>query len=55
MEGMAERRAAESGGAEVRTLSAKALLGAGRVIRIEHEGEIYMLRLTRNNKLILTK
>jgi hemin uptake protein HemP len=48
-------RAIENGIAEVRTLSARALLGAGKVIRIEHEGEIYMLRLTRNNKLILTK
>jgi hemin uptake protein HemP len=41
--------------AEVRTLSARSLLGTGRVIRIEHEGELYTLRLTRNNKLILTK
>lgn len=40
---------------EVRTLSARHLFGAGRVLRIEHEGEVYTLRLTRNNKLILTK
>jgi hemin uptake protein HemP len=40
---------------EVRTFSARSLLGTGRVIRIEHEGELYTLRLTRNNKLILTK
>ena len=37
------------------TLTARSLLGTGRVIRIEHEGELYTLRLTRNNKLILTK
>ena len=39
----------------VPTLTARSLLGGGRVIRIEHEGELYTLRLTRNNKLILTK
>ena len=41
--------------ASVPTLSARSLLGTSRVIRIEHEGELYTLRLTRNNKLILTK
>ena len=41
--------------ASVPTLTARSLLGGGRVIRIEHEGELYTLRLTRNNKLILTK
>ena len=41
--------------APVRMLSARALLGAGRLLRIEHEGAVYTLRLTRNNKLILTK
>jgi hemin uptake protein HemP len=55
LEPKAERRSAEGGAVEVRTLSARALLGAGRLLRIEHEGEIYTLRLTRNNKLILTK
>lgn len=47
-----ETRGAEG---EVPTLSARHLFGAGRVLRIEHEGEVYTLRLTRNNKLILTK
>jgi hemin uptake protein HemP len=47
--------AAKGAEGEVRTLSARHLLGDGRVLRIEHEGEIYTLRLTRNNKLILTK
>ncbi len=36
-------------------LVAADLIGAAGQVRIEHEGEIYVLRLTRNNKLILTK
>lgn len=31
------------------------LFALGREIRIMHEGEEYRLRLTRNNRLILTK
>ena len=31
------------------------LFSMGREIRILHEGEEYRLRLTRNNRLILTK
>lgn len=31
------------------------LFSAGNEIRIEHHGETYRLRLTRNGKLILTK
>lgn len=31
------------------------LFALGREIRILHEGEEYRLRLTRNNRLILTK
>jgi hemin uptake protein HemP len=31
------------------------LLGSERVLRIAHKGEIYVLRLTRNDRLILTK
>lgn len=31
------------------------LLGERRVLLIEHAGERYQLRLTRNDKLILTK
>ncbi len=38
-----------------RTLDARELLGDGRVLHIEHAGEIYTLRLTRNDRLILTK
>jgi hemin uptake protein HemP len=36
-------------------LSARDLLGGRREIRIEHAGEMYRLRLTRRNKLILQK
>jgi hemin uptake protein HemP len=40
---------------EVRSVDARELLGARGLLRIEHEGETYTLRLTRNNRLILTK
>jgi hemin uptake protein HemP len=46
---------AAAGAAEIRTVGAKELLGARGILRIEHEGEQYTLRLTRNNRLILTK
>ena len=36
-------------------ISALQLLGPARVVVIEHKGERYELRLTRNDKLILTK
>lgn len=42
-------------GGEVRTFAARELLGARGMVRIEHEGEFYTLRITRNNRLILTK
>ena len=38
-----------------RRISAKEILGPKGLVQIEHEGEIYTLRLTRNNRLILTK
>ncbi len=37
------------------TVRALDLLGDRRVLLIEHAGERYQLRLTRNGKLILTK
>ena len=40
---------------EVKTLELGSLLGARRMIRISHDGEIYTLRITKNNRLILTK
>jgi hemin uptake protein HemP len=38
-----------------RTLASGALLNGHREVLIEHAGEIYSLRHTRNGKLILTK
>ena len=39
----------------VRRVSSQALLKGERELVIEHEGNEYHLRLTRNDKLILTK
>ncbi|MFK2904052.1 hemin uptake protein HemP [Dyella ginsengisoli] len=39
----------------VRTLSSDELLAGGRELVIRHQGGEYFLRLTRNDKLILTK
>lgn len=39
----------------VRMVGARALLGERGVLRIEHHGEVYTLRITRNDRLILTK
>jgi hemin uptake protein HemP len=39
----------------VQTISSRTLLGERGLLRIEHDGEFYTLRLTRNNRLILTK
>lgn len=39
----------------VRTIRSAELLQGAREIYIDHEGEIYRLRLTRNQKLILQK
>ena len=36
-------------------INSRDLFSAGRQITIEHGGEIYTLRLTAQNKLILTK
>lgn len=44
---------APSGG--VRRVPSRRLLGGGRELVIEHHGNEYHLRLTRNDKLILTK
>lgn len=37
------------------TLESTRLFAVGREVRIRHAGEEYRLRLTSNNKLILTK
>jgi hemin uptake protein HemP len=39
----------------VRTVASAELLGEAGLLRIEHDGEIYSLRRTRNGRLILTK
>lgn len=38
-----------------REISSEALLGGSKELLIHHRGEAYRLRLTRQNKLILTK
>jgi hemin uptake protein HemP len=40
---------------QVRTVSATSLMGEQRVLRIEHLGEVYTLRITKNDRLLLTK
>jgi len=40
---------------ELPTLESTRLFSVGREVRIRHGGEEYRLRLTSNNKLILTK
>lgn len=40
---------------ELPTLESTRLFSVGREVRIRHCGEEYRLRLTSNNKLILTK
>lgn len=42
-------------GNTVRRMASKRLLAGGRELVIEHHGNEYHLRLTRNDKLILTK
>lgn len=36
-------------------VASSALFGGGRQLRIAHAGQVYLLRITRENKLILTK
>lgn len=39
----------------LRSIDVRSLLGEGQVVMIEHGESRYVLRMTRNNKLILTK
>jgi len=39
----------------VRSMDVRTLLGEHRELRLEHEGQVYRLRITANGKLILTK
>ncbi len=51
-----DRHTSESSGELRRVLlTSRELLGNQREVRIEHEGSQYVLRATRNGKLILTK
>ena len=52
--GAASPRASASA-TPVRTVEATSLLGPSGLLRIDLDGEIYTLRLTRNHRLILTK
>lgn len=38
-----------------RRVSSLDLMSAGRLLEIEHRGQVYTLRLTRQDKLLLTK
>lgn len=40
---------------DVRCVDVRVLLGDQRELRLEHDGQIYRLRITANGKLILTK
>lgn len=42
-------------GADTSVVSSRELLGRNKRLEIEHNGERYTLRITSNNKLILTK
>lgn len=53
--GSAGARSGASGSDAVRVVSARELLGERRLVQIEHRGEIYILRITKNDRLILTK
>lgn len=39
----------------IETVQAREILGSSGLLRIDLDGEIYTLRLTRNQRLILTK
>ena len=49
------RETVTSDSADDACLSSRELFCATNTVHIEHNGELYCLRLTRNNKLILTK
>ncbi|WP_329741151.1 hemin uptake protein HemP [Dyella sp. A6] len=49
------KKTAATPDAPVRRMSSQALLAGGRELVIQHQGSEYHLRLTRNDKLILTK
>lgn len=48
-------RPSRDGASELWVLTTEQLFGSRQEIAIVHDGEAYRLRITRNNKLILTK
>jgi len=40
---------------ELRSISTKTILGKEKVVQIVHNGKVYFLRVTKDDKLILTK
>lgn len=48
-------RPSRDGASELGLLTTEQLFGNRQEIAIVHDGEAYRLRITRNNKLILTK
>ncbi|MBE0495695.1 MAG: hemin uptake protein HemP [Campylobacterales bacterium] len=40
---------------EPKKIESKAIFGEHCVVKIAHEGNVYVLRITKDNKLILTK
>lgn len=48
-------RPSRDGASELGVLTTEQLFGKRQEIAIVHDGEAYRLRITRNNKLILTK
>lgn len=52
---MQEQTARSGGDATIPILSSRDLMRGGREILIEHDGQHYRLRRTRQGKLILTK
>ncbi|MEO1494984.1 MAG: hemin uptake protein HemP [Pseudomonadota bacterium] len=49
------KRSAKEPEAERPLVSSEELLQGAKIITIDHEGTFYTLRLTRQNKLLLTK
>jgi hemin uptake protein HemP len=52
---LGREKIAVEAGSDGRVLDSQMLFGGAREIRISHNGESYLLRLTRLGKLILTK
>ena len=49
------RNSGDESGTDEPVIPVRQLMGKKGRVRLEHEGDIYLLRITRNDKLILTK